>query len=237
MAPQADNGIQTTLAALARILHYPDAELQQECDDLADVLAVRPEFPPEDRAGVERLLWRLGHADLLQLQANYVETFDRSKKVSLYLFEHVHGESRERGPAMVELRMAYRERGLDMAANELPDYLPMLLEFCSQLPDSEARDWLEDVAHIIQQVHVRLDQRGSRYALPMRLLLHLVGAEPWPQELVDESAGEARDDTREAIDAVWCEAPVTFEAGSALQGGCGQSGQSNRGAGSAPQQP
>ncbi len=230
MMSPSNNGIQPALAALARILHYPDETLQHNVDDLAEILSVRPEFPPADRSALERFLTRLSRSDLLHVQASYVETFDRSKKVSLYLFEHVHGESRDRGPAMVELRMAYRERGLDLACNDLPDYLPLFLEFCSQLPDAEALAWIDDVSHILQRVHVRLDQRGSRYALPIRLLLHLTGTEPWPQELVEEAAGESRDDTREAIDSVWCEAPVSFDVGSAL-GDCGAATGSNTGGG------
>lgn len=213
------SGLREPLHALALLLHYPDEELQANVDELADVLATRPEFPRADRVALERFIRRLRTADLLHQQAGYVETFDRSKKVSLYLFEHVHGESRARGPAMIELRMAYREKGLEVAANELPDYLPMFLEFCAQLPEPEAAAWIDDITHILQQIHVRLHQRGSRYALPLRLLLHLVNADPWPANLVDETAGEARDDTRAAIDAVWQEAPVTFEAGSAL-GAC-----------------
>jgi nitrate reductase delta subunit len=213
------------LQALSVLLHYPQQDTVDNADAIADVLAARPEFPPEDRAELERFIQRLRTADLLHQQAGYVETFDRSKQVSLYLFEHVHGESRDRGPAMVELRMAYREQGLDIAANELPDYLPMFLEFCAQLPDADACGWLEDVSHILQEGHVRLHQRESRYALPFRLLLRLVDAEPWPEELVEDTKEEKRDDTREAIDSVWCEAPVTFEAGSALGGGCsGDSG-------------
>lgn len=230
MKGPSNNGIQPALAALARMLHYPDATLQENVDDLAEILSVRPEFPPADRSALERFLTRLSRSDLLHAQASYVETFDRSKKVSLYLFEHVHGESRERGPAMVELRMAYRERGLDLDCNDLPDYVPLFLEFCSQLPDAEALAWLDDVSHILQRIHVRLDQRGSRYALPVRLLLHLTGAEPWPQELVDAAAGEARDDTREAIDSVWCEAPVSFDVGSAL-GDCGSAAAGPNGGG------
>jgi len=230
-----DQGIQTALVAIARLLHYPDAELQAHTSELADVLAVRPEISAEDQAELERFLWRLGKAELLHLQASYVETFDRSKKVSLYLFEHVHGESRDRGPAMVELRMAYRERNLDMGCNELPDYLPMLLEFMAQLPDAEARAWLDDIGHILQEIHVRLYQRGSRYALPMRLLLQLGQMEPWPSALVDEVAEESRDDSRAAIDAVWCEAPVSFDVGSALSG-CGTGAQAGQGAGKRPSQ-
>lgn len=208
------------LQALSVLLHYPDQETIDNADAIADVLAARPEFPPADRADLERFIHRLRRAELLHQQASYVETFDRSKKVSLYLFEHVHGESRDRGPAMVELQMAYREQGLDIAASELPDYLPMFLEFCAQLPDADACGWLEDVSHILQEIHVRLHQRESRYAVPFRLLLRLVDVEPWPAELVEGTKEEKRDDTREAIDSVWSEAPVTFGAGSALGGGC-----------------
>ena len=220
MAADRQSSFGPCLQALSVLLHYPQQDTVANADAIADVLAARPEFPAADRAELERFIHRLRRADLLHQQAGYVETFDRSKKVSLYLFEHVHGESRDRGPAMVELRMAYREQGLDIAANELPDYLPMFLEFCAQLPDADACAWLEDVSHILQEIHVRLHQRDSRYALPFRLLLRLVDVEPWPAELVEETKEEKRDDTREAIDSVWCEAPVTFEAGSALGGGC-----------------
>lgn len=221
MTDSRKRDMSTALKAIAALLHYPDEEIRTCADEIADLLVTRPEIPATDREAIERFVQRLKTADLLHQQAGYVETFDRSKKVSLYLFEHVHGESRERGPAMVELRMAYREKGLEIAASELPDYLPMFLEFCAQLPDAEARDWLEDISHILQQIHVRLHQRDSRYALPVRLLLHLVDAEPWPADLVEASAGEKRDDTRAAIDSTWCEAPVTFEAGSALGSACG----------------
>lgn len=219
--PAEHSAIAAPLKALAVLLHYPDEFAVAQADAIADAIAACPEFPTEDRAELERFVHRLRSADLLHQQAGFVETFDRSKKVSLYLFEHVYGEARSRGPAMVELQMAYREKGLEPDTSELPDYLPLFLEFCSQLPDAEARAWLEDVAHILQEIHVRLHHRGSRYALPIRLLLRLVEVEPWPEALVDETAGEQRDDTREAIDSVWQEAPVTFEAGSAL-GGCGQ---------------
>lgn len=215
--------IQPALQALAALLHYPDDGLRDNAEEIAEALVARPEFPHTDRAELERFVRRLRRADLLHQQAGYVETFDRSKKVSLYLFEHVHGESRARGPAMVELRMAYREKGLELAVNELPDYLPLFLEFCAQLPAEEAIAWIEDISHILQAIHVRLEQRGSRYALPFRLVLHLVQVDPRPQQLVDAIAGEKRDDTRAAIDDVWEEAPVTFDPGAAL-GACSSGG-------------
>jgi nitrate reductase delta subunit len=211
------------LQALAIMLHYPGQEGQDHAETIGAFLRGRPELPAPDRDELEDFIQRLRDMDLLDQEAGYVETFDRSNKVSLHLFEHIHGESRDRGPAMVELRMAYREQGLELDANELPDYLPLFLEFCAQLPEAEARDWLNDISHVLQRIHVRLYQRDNRYALPVRLLLRLSGEEPWPAELMEEAQGEQRDDTREAIDSAWREAPVTFEAGSALAG-CGASG-------------
>lgn len=198
------------LKAIAMLLHYPDADLQRYIDQVADVLLVRPELSAGERASLERFTETLRHRDLFDLEADYVETFDRSKKVSLYLFEHVHGESRDRGPAMVELSNAYKEKGFTINCRELPDYLPMFLEFCASLPEAEARGWLDDIGHILQHIHVRLEDRQSDYALPFRILLRVIALEPRPAELVEEAAAEERDDTPAALDRVWMEAPVTF---------------------------
>jgi nitrate reductase delta subunit len=204
------NTLHYPLKALAALLSYPEAETAQHADDLADVLLARTELPPHDRRSLEAFVAWLRDSELLDVQAAFVETFDRSKKVSLYLFEHVYGESRDRGPAMVELSMAYRERGLEPASRELPDYLPLFLEFCAELPESEARDWLHETGHVLQEVHVRLAGRDSRFAVPFRVLLRLLDIEPMPEALVESASNEARDDTREALDRTWMEAPVTF---------------------------
>ncbi|MDZ7748335.1 MAG: nitrate reductase molybdenum cofactor assembly chaperone [Halofilum sp. (in: g-proteobacteria)] len=198
------------LKALAGLLGYPDEGVTGHVDDLADVLVVRPELERADRAELEAFVaWVRGN-DLLDVQAVYVETFDRSKKVSLYLFEHVYGESRDRGPAMVELTNAYREQGLEIDCRELPDFLPLFLEFCAVLPEARAREWLDEIGQIVQQVHVRLVERDSRYAVPFRVLLRLLEIEPMPEALVETASKEERDDTREALDRTWMEAPVTF---------------------------
>lgn len=205
-----DDSLHYPLKALAGLLSYPDAEVAMHVDDLADVLVVRPELERAERAELEDFVAWMRGCDLLDVQAVYVETFDRSKKVSLYLFEHVYGESRDRGPAMVELANAYREQGLEMDSRELPDFLPMFLEFCAELPAPKAREWLEEVGHIVQQVHVRLVERDSRYAVPFRVLLRILEIDPMPEALVDTASKEERDDTREALDRTWMEAPVTF---------------------------
>ncbi|MEX2523847.1 MAG: nitrate reductase molybdenum cofactor assembly chaperone [Gammaproteobacteria bacterium] len=208
-APE-DTGLKWPLKAAARLLHYPDGELQEHMEQVLEVLLVRPELNNEDRARLEQYGECRRQSDLFELQAEYVETFDRSKKVSLYLFEHVHGESRDRGPAMVELSNAYKEKGFVIDCRELPDYLPMFLEFCAALPEAEARVWLEDIGHILQNIHVRLEDRESGYALPFRILLRLIGLDPRPEELVEKASEEERDDTPEALDRVWAEAPVIF---------------------------
>lgn len=198
------------LKALAALLSYPDEAVAAHVDDLADVLVVRAELDRADRAELEAFVAWVRDSDLLDVQAAFVETFDRSKKVSLYLFEHVYGESRDRGPAMVELTHAYREQGLEIDCRELPDFLPLFLEFCAVLPEAQAREWLEEVGHIVQQVHVRLVERESRYAVPFRVLLRMLEIEPMPEALVETASKEERDDTREALDRTWMEAPVTF---------------------------
>jgi len=198
------------LKVLAILLHYPDTALQKHSDMIADILLQRPELRRTDREALARFLDRIAGSDPLELQAEYVTTFDHSKKVSLYLFEHVYGESRDRGPAMVELNNAYREKGLAIDDRLLPDYLPLFLEFCAMLDEAEARNWLHDTAHVLQQIHVRLQNRGSDYALPLCWLLRLLRLEPAPAELVEQTREEARDDTRAAYDASWMEAPVTF---------------------------
>lgn len=204
------DGLSLPLKALARLLHYPDTELQAHCDEVAAALLARPELDAAARTALEGFAARLQALDPYDLQAEYVATFDHSKKVSLYLFEHVYGESRDRGPAMVELINAYREKGLQADAGLLPDYLPLFLEFCASLPDAEARAWLTDTGHVLQQIHVRLAQRDSGYAAPLRVLLSLLELEHSPAELCEQAAGEERDDTRAAYDRSWMEAPVTF---------------------------
>lgn len=208
-APE-NTGLKWPLKALAMLLHYPDGELKTHIEQVLEVLLVRPELNNDERASLERFGETLRHRDLFESQAEYVETFDRSKKVSLYLFEHVHGESRDRGPAMVELSHAYKEKGFVIDCRELPDYLPMFLEFCAALPETEARAWLKDIGHILQNIHVRLEDRESGHALPFRILLRLIGLEPRPEDLVEKAAEEERDDTPEALDRVWAEAPVIF---------------------------
>lgn len=203
------------LQVLARVLDYPDALLQQHADEMIDVLQVPAELTAAERAAVSEFIAELGAMELLEAQSRYVETFDRGRKISLYVFEHVYGESRDRGPAMIELKRAYHEHGLFIDTRELPDFLPVFLEFCAQLPEAAARDWLVETTHILQRISVRLTERGSGYASAFTVLLRLLGADPAPEALADMAGKEKRDDTPAAIDQVWAETPVTFGPGEA----------------------
>lgn len=213
MTAGGDNSLARPLAALARVLDYPSAALRTHADELAAVLCAPTELSPDEREAVRAFVDDLAGRDLLEIQADYVETFDRGRKVSLYVFEHVYGESRDRGPAMIELKQAYAEHGLESGTQELPDFLPILLEFCAQLPEAEARGWLVETTHVLQRVGVRLAERESGYASAFTVLLRLIGADPAPEGLTEMAGKEKRDDTPAAIDDVWSEKPVTFGPG------------------------
>jgi nitrate reductase molybdenum cofactor assembly chaperone NarJ/NarW len=200
-----------TLKALSLILSYPTRELQEAMPEVAGVLASETRLTSAARRDLRPLVDALTSADIYDLQEQFVMLFDRSRTLSLNLFEHVHGESRDRGGAMVSLVETYRAAGFDPATSELPDHLPVLLEFLATQPFVEARDTLADAAHIFEALVTRLDRRESLYGAVFAALLQLSGAK------VDESAVaellEQPDDDPtdlEALDEVWEESEVVF---------------------------
>lgn len=199
-----------TFKVLALLLHYPEAEVQAHAEELLAVLDDEGLIRGRARAAIAALVRGLREGDLFELQARYVETFDRGRARSLYLFEHVHGESRDRGQAMVELRRVYREHGFDIAVRELPDYLPLFLEFLSTVPVEEAAAWLEELGELLQLLHARLRQHESPYAVLFEPLLALADVDVDDPAVREQVRGEAADDTPEALDRVWREEPVTF---------------------------
>ncbi len=118
-----------------------------------------------------------GH-DLYELQERYVLLFDRTRSLSLHLFEHVHGESRDRGQAMVDLRALYGSKGLVGAENELPDFTPLFLEFLSTLDPAEALPLLGEPAHVFMALAERLHKRKSPYEAVFRALTAIAKAQP-----------------------------------------------------------
>lgn len=200
-----------TLKALSALLTYPTADLQAAAPDVARALAAEGLLPEDRRGALEPLLAELAAWDLMDLQERFVLLFDRSRTLSLNLFEHIHGESRERGQAMVDLLETYRAGGHEPVGPELPDHLPILLEFLSLRPLAEARETLADAGHVIAALGDRLERRGSPYAAVMRAAVALT-ATPASAELIAELAAQPEDDPENlaALDAVWEESQVTF---------------------------
>jgi len=194
-----------TYRVLARLLDYPTADLAAAAPDLGAVLDAEAVLPTAARRALAPLLDELAGRDLLDLQAGYVDLFDRVRSLSLNLFEHVHGDSRDRGQAMAELVELYRARGLDVTAREMPDHLPLVLEFLSVLPEQEARGLLAETAPIIAQLAVRLSKRSSPYAAALEAVLHLAGGSAMA---VDDAAPV--EETPESLDRAWEEAAVVF---------------------------
>jgi nitrate reductase delta subunit len=200
-----------TLKALSLTLSYPSVDLQDAMLEIGAVLGADPRIAPDTRKALQKLAGDVGQGDLFDVQESYVMLFDRSRTLSLNLFEHVHGESRDRGGAMVSLIETYREGGFEPATTELPDHLPVLLEFLSTRPFAEAQETLADAAHILDALAARLVRRESGYAAAFAALSQLAGAQA-DTDAVAEMLAQPDDDPTDltALDAVWEETEVTF---------------------------
>ncbi len=199
-----------TYRALSALLTYPTAELVAATGEIASTLAAEGLVPSGQRRSIDRLLRELRIDDLLDLQERYVALFDRVPSLSLHLFGHVHGDSRERGQAMVDLIAVYARHGVEIAAHELPDYLPLFLEFLGEVPADEARGMLKDIAPLVAQIHLRLTQRGSAYAGVLTALLSLAGTAPLA---ADAAPGPEPEESFEAIDREWEDREIRFGDG------------------------
>ncbi len=200
-----------TLRTLAVLLGYPDDGLRQALPQMREVLRAEQALSAPRLAEIEALLALLARRDTLDNEAEYVALFDRGRATSLHLFEHVHGDSRDRGPAMIDLAQTYEKAGLYLAEGELPDYLPVVLEFVSTQPPREAQAFLSEMAHIFNAVFSALQKHQSPYASVLGALLELAGEKAQPVVLAAD----------EDIDAAWAEPPV-FD-------GCSTKGQARPG--------
>lgn len=207
------------LVVISRLLEYPDAALWQHQQEVVEALASGENLASDDAQQVVSFFRELTSQTLLDAQASYSELFDRGRATSLLLFEHVHGESRDRGQAMVDLLAQYERHGLQLDSRELPDHLPLYLEYLAQLPFTEAIGGLQDIAPILALLQARLQQRESAYATLFTALLTLSKTVVDNGQVAEKIAGEARDDTPQALDAVWEEEQVKFFA----EQGCGDS--------------
>ncbi len=200
-----------SLRVFARLLSYPDAELRSQLTDMGAALQAEKAVPSARLGELDRLIANLQQGDLLDVEAQYVELFDRGRATSLHLFEHVHGDSRDRGPAMIDLAQTYEKAGLYLAPSELPDYLPVVLEFVSTQPPKEARAFLGEMSHIFNAIFNALQQRKSAYASVLGALIELAGEKAHAVKVVAD----------EPLDADW-EEPIVFD-------GCSTKGQAKPG--------
>lgn len=204
-----------TFRALSALLAYPTEELTMATSEIAAVIAAERLVSQEAIEQLRPLLADLATMDLYDLQESYVELFDKTRRHSLHLFEHIHGESRDRGQAMVDLVEHYQRGGLLISANELPDFIPLFLEFLSARPLDEARGLLKETAHILALLQERLAKRNGGYAAVFSAILSIAG------EVGVTGATVETDDEHDdlaAIDAAWEETAVTFGPGNATDG-------------------
>ncbi len=204
-----------TLKILSELLCYPEPELIEHLPDMAAALDEEGALPETDRFRLKPWMAELGSADLLALQADYVALFDRGRALSLHIFEHVHGESRSRGQAMVDLMNLYQSHGLRVSARELPDFIPLFLEYLSRRPFDEASELLGEAMHVFRLLRARLEKRRSPYSLVFASLESFGGRAEEDRELQNRVAAEPPDDTFEALDRAWGEEVVSFGAGAA----------------------
>ncbi|MFZ2121785.1 MAG: nitrate reductase molybdenum cofactor assembly chaperone [Rhodoferax sp.] len=196
-----------SLRVLARLLSYPDAQLRGDLIEMRQALLSEKAIASARLDELNTLINALARGNALDNEAEYVEVFDRGRATSLHLFEHVHGDSRDRGPAMIDLAQTYEKAGLFLGPDEMPDYLPVVLEFVSTQPPKEARAFLGEMAHIFNAIFNALQQRNSPYASVLGALLELSGEKAHSVKIVAD----------EPLDTTW-EEPVVFD-------GCSVKGQ------------
>lgn len=200
-----------SLRGLAFLLSYPDATMRLHLADVIEAIEAEASLPRARRTELIRLCERIVAAPPLAAEGDYVDLFDRGRRTSLNLFEHVHGDSRDRGPAMIDLAKTYEQDGLLLGDDELPDHLSVVLEFASTRPPAQARAFLRETAHIVRAIFTALVERESPYASVLAAVLELAGEKVEAVELADEPS----------LDESWAE-PEAF-------GGCSTQGQSRPG--------
>lgn len=200
------------LKVIARLLDYPDQDVGDNAGEISCLISEAREISPDHRAQLLEAVKDIYSGELLDSQERYVGLFEQGRSLSLHLFEHVHGESRDRGQAMVDLMAEYSSNGFEIDSRELPDYIPMFLEYLSYRPDLEAREWLADVSHILALLAARLMERESVYAHLFESLLLIAGRSEEIEQHREQVASEEPDNTPEALDKEWEEVAVTFSA-------------------------
>ncbi|MCW5681090.1 MAG: nitrate reductase molybdenum cofactor assembly chaperone [Xanthobacteraceae bacterium] len=202
------------LKSLSALLTYPSRELQEAIPEIERILDACGNIPDGARVQLRLLTNSIANGDLYELQERYTDLFDRTRSLSLHIFEHIHGESRDRGQAMVDLQNHYAQHGMEMGTRELPDFIPLFLEFLSLLPPTEASELLGQPINIITALGERLAKRSSPYQGVFQALVSLSSELPERaavQEIMARPDADA--DDLEALDAAWEEEEVRFGPG------------------------
>jgi nitrate reductase delta subunit len=203
--------MQKSLKVLSALLTYPTQDLKSAVPEIRAALAEESLLPEKNRHRLERIIDDIENNDLIDLQERYVLLFDRTRSLSLHLFEHVHGESRDRGQAMVDLQQLYERHDLAPTRDQLPDFIPLFLDFLSRIDGAEARGLLNEPAHIFEAIRLRLKKRKSTYSSVFSALQVLAKSKPKASE-VEAILNEPDPDPNdlEALDAAWEEEEVLF---------------------------
>ena len=207
------------LRAIAHLMSYPSADMQAALPEITEVIRAEPRLPEAQRAGLKNLVEELAAQPLGEIQEKYVSLFDRGRHLSLHLFEHVHGESRDRGQAMVDLMEHYRLNGYELDAKELPDYIPLFLEYLSTQPEAEITDMLSDAMPVMVLLGARLQEKESAYAALFHALEAIGGSCEQAREMRELAATEGPDEAITKMDEIWEEEQVTFMANHDPAGG------------------
>jgi nitrate reductase delta subunit len=196
-----------TCKLLGLLLTYPAPENVAHWSEVGELVADENLLSKKQLKGLQDFISERTAQDSYELQEEYVETFDRGRGHCLHLFEHVHGESRERGPAMVDLKEMYASKGLTISTTELPDYLPLFLEYCSLCEHEEAKSLLGEVAAILAAIGVKLKKRNNSYHIIFEVLQALSEVKV-SQKIIDAAvaAFQQEDTSLEALDKEWEEA-------------------------------
>ena len=200
-----------SLRVLSQLLSYPDTELRAQLPELLPVLKEEGALSAGRQAELQTLVSHLLRLDTMDAEARYVETFDRGRATCLHLFEHVHGDSRDRGPAMIDLSQTYAQSGLFLSPDELPDHLCVVLEFASTQTPEVAKAFLGEMAHILNAIFSALLKRESPYAVVLAAVLELAGHKAQAVQIMAD----------EPLDESWRE-PEAFD-------GCSTRGQARPG--------
>jgi nitrate reductase delta subunit len=218
-----------TFKVLSALLTYPSEDLIAAAPMLGVVLDEERLVPLAMRERLDVLIEELATGDLYDLQERYGLLFDRSRSLALHLFEHVHGESRDRGQAIVDLKTLYENAGFFITANDLPDFIPLFLEFLSTQPVEAARELLAQPAHILAAIAERLERRKSAYKAVFDALVAIAEAKP-EREAIEELLKGPDPDPMDfaALDAAWEEEEVKFGPAAQSTSSCGRDGLQSR---------